>query len=327
MRSIKRESEQAESLRRALEEERAAVAEKFAKLDREFQKRERERQVKFEKQLGVAVAEFEKLSRELVAKVQERVDRVKVEREVQKRAAELKREAQRAAQATASNAAKQPVEEAAPPVLRGVRVIRDGKVIGDGGRVETEVEQSVPAVSRDHKHGEIKVGDQVRLLSFGSIGTVDRIKGNEAEVRVGSLRTREHVSNLELIAAASDKRNEVSTSRGSGRVNPSLEELRKQAATTELHLHSKEPDSRCKTHNELNLIGKTTDEAVELADKFLDEAFLNGLNEVRIIHGHGTGALRKAISEFLNDHPHVERFASAPQDQGGAGATQVELKS
>jgi DNA mismatch repair protein MutS2 len=75
------------------------------------------------------------------------------------------------------------------------------------------------------------------------------------------------------------------------------------------------------------LIGKTTDEAVDLTDKFLDAAFLNGLNEVRIIHGHGTGALRKAITEFLKEHPHVAKFASAPQDKGGSGATQVELKS
>jgi len=54
---------------------------------------------------------------------------------------------------------------------------------------------------------------------------------------------------------------------------------------------------------------------------------LNGLSEVRIIHGHGTGALRKAISELLTEHPHVARFSVAPQDRGGAGATEVELKS
>jgi len=77
---------------------------------------------------------------------------------------------------------------------------------------------------------------------------------------------------------------------------------------------------------ELKLIGKKTDEAVELTDKFLDEAFLNGLTEVRIIHGHGTGALRRAISELLEGHPHVARFAAASQDRGGSGATVVELK-
>jgi DNA mismatch repair protein MutS2 len=77
---------------------------------------------------------------------------------------------------------------------------------------------------------------------------------------------------------------------------------------------------------ELKLIGQTTDEASDAVDKFLDEAFLHGLARVRIIHGHGTGALRRAVAELLKGHPHVAAFAPAPPDQGGAGATVVELK-
>jgi len=57
-----------------------------------------------------------------------------------------------------------------------------------------------------------------------------------------------------------------------------------------------------------------------------DEASLASLSQVRIVHGHGTGALRKAIAELLKDHPHVARFTAAPQDQGGSGATLVELR-
>ena len=77
---------------------------------------------------------------------------------------------------------------------------------------------------------------------------------------------------------------------------------------------------------EINLIGRTTDEAVDETDKFLDAAYLNSLSHVRIIHGHGTGALRRAIADFLRNHPHVARYNQAPPDQGGAGATVVELK-
>src|SRR5947208_16100617 len=102
--------------------------------------------------------------------------------------------------------------------------------------------------------------------------------------------------------------------------------MRRQAASTELHLHSRDSDSKFKNNSELNLIGKTTDEAVEITDKFLDEAFLNGQTEVRIIHGHGTGALRRAISELLADHPHVARFELASPESGGSGATMVELR-
>ena len=156
---------------------------------------------------------------------------------------------------------------------------------------------------------ELRAGDRVKLLTLGSTGIIDRIKGDEAEVRVGSLHMREKLRNLEAIGV------EVSTSRGSGRVRHSLEELRNKTATTEVHLRSKDSDSKFQTSSELNLIGKKTDEAVDLVDKFLDEAFLSGVSEVRIIHGHGTGALRRAVVEVLADHPHVERFASAPQDQ------------
>ncbi|MGH8526111.1 MAG: Smr/MutS family protein, partial [Gammaproteobacteria bacterium] len=337
LRRIKREAEEAEALRRALEEERAAVAEKFANLDLDAQRRERERQAEFQKQSAAIFAEFEKLSRELLAKIQERADRVKVERETQKRGAELKREAQRAAKAMSEEARQQTraqlrgsrnQEGGLPPQLRGVKVVRDGKVVGEARQSDGVHEQSKESgpdarAPSDAPTREIEVGDRVRLLSFGSTGIVDQIKENEAEIRVGSLRMREQLSNLELVAAGA-----VEGSRGSSPTlrEGSLEALRKQASATELHLHSKEADSRS-NNNELNLIGKTTDEAVDLADKFLDEAFLNGLSEVRIIHGHGTGALRKAVAEFLRDHPHVARFTSAPPDKGGSGATVVELNS
>ena len=77
---------------------------------------------------------------------------------------------------------------------------------------------------------------------------------------------------------------------------------------------------------ELNLIGRTTDDARDEVDRFLDEAFLQGHSHVRIIHGHGTGALRRAVHDMLRHHPHVARFDLAPENQGGAGATVVELK-
>jgi DNA mismatch repair protein MutS2 len=160
------------------------------------------------------------------------------------------------------------------------------------------------------------------MLSFGSVGIVNHIRDDEAEVRVGSLRMREKLSNLELVF-------EVSTVGESPRAKPdSLEALRKRAQTTEVHLHSGgQPVSESDAKTELKLIGKKSDEAVELTDKFLDQAFLSGLSEVRIIHGHGTGALRRAIAELLTGHPHVVGFKAAPPDHGGAGATIVELRS
>jgi DNA mismatch repair protein MutS2 len=77
---------------------------------------------------------------------------------------------------------------------------------------------------------------------------------------------------------------------------------------------------------EINLIGRTVDEATGELEKYLDRAFLAGLPRVRIIHGHGAGILRRGVREFLKSHPHVATIAEAPQNEGGQGATLVELR-
>ena len=78
--------------------------------------------------------------------------------------------------------------------------------------------------------------------------------------------------------------------------------------------------------NEINVIGKKVDEAVDLTDKFLDDAFLAQVSNIRIVHGMGTGALRQAISELLSHHPHVSHFESAQHSEGGRGVTLVTLR-
>ncbi|HKO63482.1 MAG TPA: endonuclease MutS2 [Pyrinomonadaceae bacterium] len=298
LRRIKQESQEAAALRHALDEERQAVAEKFAGLDKEAERRERERQSEFESALAKHVSEFEKQSRNLLSKVVDRAERLKVEREAQKRVGELKREAQRAASSVRGGA----TVGASTSETRDVKVVRAGKPLTKEPQKE-EVYKVTPG--RD-----IAVGDKVKLKSFGSIGIVDAIKDGVAEVRVKSLRLREHLDNLQLVelAVSPNTRNEK------------LASLRRPSGT-EVNVQSGETAA-----TELNVIGKTTDEAIDAVDKFLDAASLTSVSRVRIIHGHGTGALRKAITEMLKGHPHVEQFAPAPQDQGGSGATVVELK-
>jgi DNA mismatch repair protein MutS2 len=80
------------------------------------------------------------------------------------------------------------------------------------------------------------------------------------------------------------------------------------------------------SYRELNIIGQRAEEAIEQVDKFLDSAALASVNRVRIIHGHGMGVLKRAVGEFLGVNPHVSRFYPAPQAEGGAGATIVELR-
>jgi DNA mismatch repair protein MutS2 len=314
LRRIKHDSEQAANLSVALEEERAAVAEKFASLEKEADKKERQRQAAFQSALERVVSDFEKRSRELLATVQDRSERLKLERETQRRVAELKREAQRAA-----GAARGRETNVAPASTssRPVRVVREGQVVAGGPSSSPtrkgleldsparEDSRYVAATARD-----IVVGDRVRLRSFGSVGIVDSVKGDDAEVRVKSLRLREKLENLELVE-------EVTPLKSSGRFS----KLRNTRGT-EVQLSSSESDTR----SELNVIGQRADEAVEAVDKFLDAASLAGTSHLRIVHGHGTGALRRAIGDLLKNHPHVARFAAAPQDQGGSGATVVEIR-
>jgi len=304
LRRIKRESEEAEALRLALEEERAAVAEKFASLDKQAAKRERERQTAFEQLAQRTVADLEKRARELVGRIEDRTERIRAEREAQRQVAEMKRAAQSAAKSVGQT------ESGFNPPARGVRIVRDGQTVpaapAEQPHAEEELVQYVTAPPR-----EIVVGDKVKLLSFGSVGIVDQIKEGYAEVRVKALRFREKLQNLELVEQQSQQKPQQGK----------LEKLRRTAGT---EVHLAEVDH--KVQSELNVIGQTTDEAVDAVDKFLDEASLASLSKVRIVHGHGTGALRRAIAGLLGDHPHVARFLPAPPDQGGAGATVVELR-
>jgi DNA mismatch repair protein MutS2 len=78
--------------------------------------------------------------------------------------------------------------------------------------------------------------------------------------------------------------------------------------------------------SEINVIGSNSEEAVGRVERFLDEAAVGELKNLRIVHGYGTGALRRSIAEFLRAHPYVSTFGPAPDNQGGGGVTVVELK-
>ncbi len=153
----------------------------------------------------------------------------------------------------------------------------------------------------------IGIGSKVRT-SFGNVGVVERMDKELAEILVGGMRLREKISNLQAVASE-ENQNENR-----------LEKLQKQSKDTNLRLDTEDANA------ELNLIGKTTADAEYEVDRFLDEAYLAALPRVRIIHGFGTGALKNFVHHFLKGHPHVERFAFAPSEQGGNGATIAELK-
>ncbi len=163
------------------------------------------------------------------------------------------------------------------------------------------------------KDAPIVLGTKV-LTSLGSIGTVEKIDGNTAEILSGSMRLREKLKDLKVVA---DQAAAVGPAAAGSK---KLENLQKKTGETRLDFDDESRGA------ELNLIGKTVAVAEDDLDRFLDESYLAGFPKVRIIHGIGTGALRSAVRGMLQGHPHVAKYTTAPQNQGGEGATIVELK-
>jgi DNA mismatch repair protein MutS2 len=153
---------------------------------------------------------------------------------------------------------------------------------------------------------KIQVGDKVRLKGLNQFGeVVSIIKSSKAplKVRVRNMQMQVSYDEIELCPEV-------------GSDNPNL-------APSVLDVQHRKAGV---IKTELNLRGKTVNEALDETDKYLDDAFLAGLSNVRIIHGKGTGALRGAIQKLLCEHPLVVDFQAAPLNEGGAGVTNIILK-
>jgi DNA mismatch repair protein MutS2 len=147
-------------------------------------------------------------------------------------------------------------------------------------------------------------GARIRVRGLPTAVTLRRRDGDTAEVEAGPLRMKVALADITaLVGEEASKK----------RVLPQGVTVRTQPAT--------EPAGE-----EINLIGCTVEEATRRVDKFLDQAALAGSSQIRIIHGHGTGALRRGLAEFLKTHPLVEAIRSEVEDRGGTAITVVELK-
>jgi DNA mismatch repair protein MutS2 len=146
---------------------------------------------------------------------------------------------------------------------------------------------------------DLAPGVRVVVGGLGFEGTIIELHGKHAEIDVKGKRLRAPIRDLRAIAG--------SPAKSTVRVNIDLQ-------------------PRVGSLSELNVIGCNVDEALTRLEKFLDDSTVTGTGELRIIHGHGTGQLRRAVGEFLKDHPLVARIDTAPQNQGGGGATIVTLK-
>jgi DNA mismatch repair protein MutS2 len=155
----------------------------------------------------------------------------------------------------------------------------------------------------------VSEGDTVKLKSMGRAAIVKkRIGDNHFDVEIGSMKMRIAREDIaEVQARANDSPVQAARARG---ISVSL-----QGETSALNMPT-----------EINVIGRTVDEATSEVEKFVDRAFLAGMPRVRIVHGSGMGILRKALRQYLQKHPHVESVTEPPSNEGGGGATVVELR-
>jgi len=155
----------------------------------------------------------------------------------------------------------------------------------------------------------VSQGDTVKLKSTGRAATVLRkLDDSHFEVSVGAMKMK--IARDDIAAVISGARpadSPVKAARARG-ISVSLENEGQNAPS------------------EINVIGFNVDDATREVQKFVDRAFLAGLPRVRVVHGSGMGILRKALRQALQQHPHVESVAEPPQNEGGGGATVVELR-
>jgi DNA mismatch repair protein MutS2 len=172
------------------------------------------------------------------------------------------------------------------------------------------------ANAQPHVLKHVAEGDRVLIKSMGKVAVVQReVEKDVFEVALGPIKMRVKRADLSEVS-----RSEVEAARGE-RADP-LAAARRQKGVHVTVTSANSDDMRM----EINLIGRTVDEATGELEKYLDRAFMAGLPRVRVIHGHGAGILRRGVREFLKGHPHVATFEEAPQNEGGQGATLVVLR-
>ncbi len=170
--------------------------------------------------------------------------------------------------------------------------------------------------AQPHLLRHIAPGDRVLLKSMNKIAVVQReIEKDLFEVALGPIKMRVKRSECSAPPGSAGEPGQAKT------ITP-LAAVRQQKNVHVSVSSANTDDMRM----EINLIGRTVDEATEELEKYLDRAFLAGLPRVRVIHGHGAGILRRGVREFLKNHPHVAGIAEAPQNEGGMGATLVDLR-
>ena len=291
----------------------AQLAEHLAKIDRDMRALEHDQRLATRERETLREAEARMHQREQALRQREEGARRRLSEELEKEVRDARREID---QVVADLKAKAAAMANAPRLVS----------TGETGTVRSDARAAVDAVASRVLSGEaednpqspnqsairnpqsamstaVAVGDRVIVGGLGLEATVTALHDGTAELDVRGKRMRASVRDLRVVAPAAS-----------------------QAATPAKIRVNVELQPRDGAPSDLNVIGCTVDEAIVRAERFLDESLLTDQRVIRLIHGYGTGQLKRALTGFLQQHPLVARFATAPPEQGGGGVTVVELK-
>lgn len=240
-----------------------------------------------------------------IKKKEEKMDEQKerILREANEKAGVILREAKELADETMKNFRKFSTENISAAEMEKERE-RLRKKIQDTSQASA---MKAPTPKKVHKASEFTPGTSVKVLSLNLTGTVTSLPDSRGNVTVqmGIMRSQAAISDLEIIEETPSYSPKKPQRTGSGQIKMS---------------------KSLSVSPEINLIGRTVDEAISELDKYLDDALLSHLGSVRIVHGKGTGALRKGIHEYLRRQKHVKSYRLAEFGEGDAGVTIVEFK-
>jgi DNA mismatch repair protein MutS2 len=300
--------EQARAHRSARE---AQLAEHLARIERDMQSLDHERRLAARERETLATESARLQQREQELRNREETFKRRLDERIEERLREARREIDGVVNALKSRTdalAAEAERRMAPRLIStgdtgAARAEARAAIDAIGNRLRAPAEQAAQTPARSEPERVAAVGDRVLVGAFGLEGVVQALHDREAEVDVRGKRLRARLDELRVVVPAAT----VHAQPARVRVNVDLQP--REGSLTEL-----------------NVIGSHTDEAVARVEKFLDEALLSELKSVRIIHGYGTGQLRRAIGEFLRLHGYVAHFGPAPENQGGGGVTVVEFK-
>jgi len=283
--------------RENLSEEQKQLADHLARVDKELRAIEQQRRELSKERAAIADSERKLRGREESVREREETFRRRLDTKIDDQIREARREIDKVIDELKTRAPRLVNTGETGAVRSEARAAVD-QIVGRVGGMPEGPAKAGPYVPAQPA-GPIEPGSRVVVGGLGLEGTVVELRGKEAEIDVRGKRMRAKLKELRAIGGTP----------ASARVNVNVDLQPREGS-----------------RSELNVIGQTVDEAIARLEKFLDETTVTDQHTIRIVHGHGTGQLRRAIAAFLKEHPLVASYKLAPQNEGGGGATIVELK-